>query len=116
MTTRVRADWSKGSRDKRRQSYGHWLGFLRIADRLDPMSAPADRFTQEAVKAFIEDTRARDSLKSTAMQVEDLYVLATLFRPDRDWSWFGSARREARKRNRERHLNRSDGSLAETED
>ena len=44
----------------------------------DPDALPADRFTRERIIAFIEDTRARVSLKSTAMQVEDLYVLATL--------------------------------------
>ena len=80
-------DWSAGSRCKREQSYGHWLGFLTNAGLLDAACLPADRFTQDAVRAFVEDTRARVSLISTSTQTTDLYVLATTLDRDRDWSW-----------------------------
>ncbi len=80
-------DWSAGSRCKREQSYGHWLGFLTNAGLLDAACLPADRFTQDAVRAFVEATRARVSLITTSMQTTDLYVLATTLDPDRDWSW-----------------------------
>ena len=80
-------DWSAGSRRKREQSYGHWLGFLTNAGLLDAACSPADRFTQDAVRAFVEATRARVSLITTSMQTTDLYVLSTALDPDRDWSW-----------------------------
>ena len=80
-------DWSAGSRCKREQSYGHWLGFLKNAGLLEPACLPAGRFTQDAVRAFVEATRARVSPITTSMQTTDLYVLATALDPDRDWSW-----------------------------
>ena len=80
-------DWSAGSRCKREQSYGHWLGFLTNAGLLDAACSPADRFTPDAVRAFVEATRARVSLISTSTQTTDLYVLATVLNRDRDWSW-----------------------------
>lgn len=80
--------WSEGSRRKREQSYGHWLGFLRNAGVLDGSAAPADRFSRELVLAFLEATQARVSLISTSGQVSDLYTLARAFDSSRDWFWF----------------------------
>ena len=69
------SDWSAGSRRKRGQNYGYWLGFLTRADMLDASASPADRFTSEAVSAFVENMRARVSLITTSMQIIDLYIL-----------------------------------------
>jgi integrase/recombinase XerD len=56
--------WSEGSRRKREQTYGHWLGFL---SGLGPLGVPpdvTDRATLEAVVAFIEKELARCSVRT----------------------------------------------------
>jgi integrase/recombinase XerD len=82
------AAWSAGTRRKRAQSYGHWLGYLERTGQLAPDCTPADRITPEAVRSFYEDTLARVSFISTSSQIADLYSIARALDPVRDWSWF----------------------------
>lgn len=79
--------WSAGSRQKRVQSYGHWLGFLARIGVPICGTAPGDLFTQTNIDEFVRNTRTRISLRSTYMQLGDIYVLATNLAPERDWSW-----------------------------
>ena len=79
--------WSEGSRRKREQAYGHWLGFL---SRRAPLGAPSDvtdRATLETMVAFIEDELARCSVRTVYMHVEDLMFLLRAMAPDKDWDW-----------------------------
>ena len=79
--------WSEGSRTKREQTYGHWLGFL---SGRGPLGVPPDvtyRATLEAVVAFIEKELARCSVRTVYMRVEDLMFLLRAMAPGKDWAW-----------------------------
>lgn len=88
--------WAAGSRRKRIQSYGHWLAFLSRTQRLHAGADPARLISPEAAAAFIADTTARISRKSTSMQVADLLVIARRIAPDENWSWLEQLNRRLR--------------------
>ena len=79
--------WSEGSRRKREQAYGHWLGFL---SRRAPLGAPSDvtdRAILETMVAFIEEELTRCSVRTVYMHVEDLMFLLRAMAPRKDWDW-----------------------------
>ena len=79
--------WSEGSRRKREQTYGHWLGFLSGRGPLGVPSDVTDRATLETVVAFIEKELARCSVRTVYMHVEDLMFLLRAMAPGKDWVW-----------------------------
>ena len=79
--------WSEGSRRKREQTYGHWLGFLSGRGPLGVPSDVTDRATLETVVAFIEKELARCSVRTVYMRVEDLMFLLRAMAPGKDWAW-----------------------------
>ena len=79
--------WSEGSRRKREQTYGHWLGFLSGRGPLGVPPDVTDRATLEAVVAFIEKELARCSVRTVYMRVEDLMFLLRAMAPRKDWAW-----------------------------
>jgi integrase len=79
--------WSEGSRKKREQAYGHWLGFLSRRGPLGVPSDVTDRATSETVTAFIENELTRCSVRTVYMHVEDLMFLLRAMAPRKDWDW-----------------------------
>jgi integrase/recombinase XerD len=79
--------WSEGSRRKREQSYGHWLGFFSRRGPLGMPSDVTDRATSKTVGAFVEEELARCSVRTVSMHVEDLLFLLRAMAPSKDWAW-----------------------------
>lgn len=84
------AYWSDGSRNKRAQSYGQWLSFLKRTSPKCLTSPPAFRVTQIAVKVYIEECEARLKPRSVASLASDLYVVIRAMSPDTNWDWLNS--------------------------
>ncbi len=81
------AHWSEGSRRKREQGYGHWLGFLDRTGRLEPTADPAGRISPEAVRAYVAEEDARCAPTTVYIHVEDLHAVANALDPEADWRW-----------------------------
>lgn len=81
------ANWSDGSRAKRRQSYGQWLSFVVRTDPTGLNELPSERITPNRVRAYLEECEARLQPSSTAGLVTDLYVVANSIAPERNWTW-----------------------------
>lgn len=79
--------WAEGSRTKRQQSYGRWLGYHANRGLLGDPICVADRATPENIVAFIDNERSRCSGRTVYMMVEDLWFLFRALNPNRDWSW-----------------------------
>jgi integrase len=90
--------WSEGSRRKREQAYGHWLGFLSRRGPLDLPSDVTDRATLETIVAFIEEELARYSVRTVYIHVEDLMFLLRSMAPSKDWVWLHQIVRRLRAR------------------
>jgi len=77
--------WAEGSRKKREQTYGHWLGFCARHDVIHPPRDVTTRATSETVKAFIEFERARCSPRTAYMHAEDLLFIFRSMAPEKEW-------------------------------
>lgn len=87
------ANWSDGTRTKRRQSYGQWLSFVVRTDPAGLDELPSERITPNRVRAYLEECEARLQPSSTAGLVTDLYVVANSVAPDWNWAWLETASR-----------------------
>jgi integrase/recombinase XerD len=83
------ANWADGSRRKRAQAYGHWLGFLGQAGEMEGKTAPTERVTPATIGAFVGHEQARCKPITVYIHVIDLYVFCQVIDPGRDWSWLG---------------------------
>jgi integrase/recombinase XerD len=81
------ANWAEGSRSKRAQAYGHWLGFLAQAGGLRSQVTPTERVTPAAIGAFVETELARCKPITVYIHVNDLYVVCRAMDPGGDWAW-----------------------------
>jgi integrase/recombinase XerD len=79
--------WSEGSRKKREQTYGHWLGHCLSQGAVGQQTDVADRATEEAVRGFVEAEMARCSLRTVYMHADDLLFVLRAMCPDKDWAW-----------------------------
>lgn len=79
--------WSQGSRTKREQSYGHWLGYCLTPGALDPPRDVTDRATEDTIRGFLDFEMNRCSPRTVQMHVEDLLVVFRAMSPDKDWKW-----------------------------
>ena len=79
--------WSNGSRTKREQSYGHWLGYCLTLGALSPVPDVTDRATEDAIRGFLDFELARCSPRTVQMHVADLLVVVRAMSPDKDWKW-----------------------------
>ena len=79
--------WSQGSRTKREQSYGHWLGYCLTPGALDPLRDVTDRATEDTIRGFLDFEMNRCSPRTVQMHVEDLLVVFRAMSPDKDWKW-----------------------------
>ena len=96
--------WSEGSRKKREQTYGHWLGHCLSRGAVGPQTDVTDRATEEAVRGFVEAEMARCSLRTVYMHAEDLLFVLRAMSPDKDWAWLARIVRRLR-------VNCTDGEL-----
>lgn len=78
--------WSEGTRRLRRQSYGHWLGYLARNGLLDEPGDVTDRATPEALKGFAEAERTRCATRTAYTHLESLHALMRAMAPEKDWS------------------------------
>lgn len=92
------ADWSDGSRKKRRQGYGQWLSHL-LRNSPDLLTTPpAERVTKDSVQAYVEECEARLAPKSVQGLISDFYVIIRAVAPDSDWNWLKLASNRLRKK------------------
>ncbi len=82
-----RVDWSDGTINFRRQSYGQWLSFLRRKHPTFLKRAPTARVTEPLVDEFVDECQARLKPRSTHNHVLSIAVLAGHFAPELDWDW-----------------------------
>ncbi len=81
------ASWSKGSRTKRRQSYGYWLSWVTRHRPALLDQSPTDLITKDAVRGFLEKAKARVNAMTLKNMICDLYVLSKAMHPAGDWDW-----------------------------
>jgi integrase len=81
------AHWADGTRRKYAESYGIWLGFLEKQERLDPAVGPADRVQPEWVRRYLSDLEVDCAPRKIVMRIEELLVVLSAMRLDRDWGW-----------------------------
>lgn len=79
--------WAEGGRQKRAQSYGHWLAFLAANNRLDVTVDVTKRATPEIMRAFAEQGLKRCHIRSIEGQLYDLLALFKAMSPSKDWQW-----------------------------
>jgi len=82
-----RARHALSSNQKVVKGYGKWLAWLAQHDLLDPNSWPGSRISPERVRAYLETLRQGVSTGTLINLLEDLYAVARVMDPDRDWSW-----------------------------
>ncbi len=81
------ANWSEGSRTKRRQSYGYWLSWVTRHQLALLDKSPTDRITKNAVRGYLEEAEIRVNAMTLKNMICDLYVLAKGMEPSGDWDW-----------------------------
>jgi hypothetical protein len=81
---------SEGTRRMIRTAYRRWLGFLKAHYPEDLLKPPADRITQERVRAFIDHLSNEVRLTTVAHVVDNLCYAARLIAPIGDWRWIAS--------------------------
>jgi len=81
---------AEGTRRMIRTAYRRWLGFLREHDPSALEVAPADRFTLDRLRAFVDHLSAEVRASTVAHNIDNLHYAARLIAPDRDWSWLAS--------------------------
>lgn len=69
------------------KGYGKWLAWLAQRDLLDAISWPGSRITPERVRAYLETLCQEVSTGTPINLLEDLYAVARVMDPDRNWSW-----------------------------
>lgn len=76
------------SLEKYREGYGRWLGFLRWSGCLDPLTAPEDRVTEEAVAAYIDALlEMGNSGHAVWNRLQELKAGLKLVAPGIDFGW-----------------------------
>ena len=82
------ADWRHATKIRYLQSYGAWLAFFAARGGLDSDTAPAERFTRDNVRAYIEHLRARGLAPVTvATYLQAIHNTLWAIAPETDWSW-----------------------------
>lgn len=81
------ASWSEGSRKKRCQSYGYWLSWIMRHQPALLDHSPTDRITNDAVRGYLEEAKARVGFMTRKNMICDLYVLVKAIDPSGDWDW-----------------------------
>jgi len=82
-----RARHALSSNQKVVKGYGKWLAWLAQRDLLDAISWPGSRITPERVRAYLETLCQEVSTGTLINLLEDLYAVARVMDPDRNWSW-----------------------------
>lgn len=81
--------WSAGSRSKREQSYGHWLGFCQSVGALHALPEVTDRATEDRIQGFLKFELARCCPRTVYMHAEDLWTVFRAMSPHKGWRWLG---------------------------
>ncbi len=100
------AHLAAGTRLMIRTAYRRWLGFLAEYEPDILLEPPAERFTPQRLRAFIERLSAEVRTTTVAQMLDKLHAAAQLIAPERDWFWL--ARLKARLAARAEPLNRLD--------
>ncbi|HEY1432888.1 MAG TPA: tyrosine-type recombinase/integrase, partial [Stellaceae bacterium] len=80
--------------------YGRWLTCLDRHGWLDDASSPADRITPARVRAYIPDLERHNATQTVLNRLQELYAVALVMDPDRDWSWIHRFHSHVRTRHR----------------
>lgn len=98
------ASWSEGSHDKRAQSYGRWLSYLKRTLPKCLMAPPETRVTQNAVKDYIDGFGPDLKPTTIANYVSDLYVVIRAMFPDTNWGWLNKVSKRLQTKAKRRSL------------
>jgi integrase len=86
--------WRPNTRAKNRNGYGRWLTFLHRAGLLAAGQIPAERVTQENVRAYIAELQGQDVSSWTLWaRLVELYSAITAMAPGSDLVWLCRATR-----------------------
>ena len=83
----ARTRYATISNRKVAKGYGRWLAWLAWTARLDPAEPPAERITPDRVVAYIVDLGHFNGTHTLLSRLEELYQMALVFDPGRDWHW-----------------------------
>lgn len=86
------AHLAEGTRRMIRTAYRRWLGFLKASYPDDLSMAPAERFSRERLRAFVNHISIETQANSVSIAVSQLYNAARLIAPKTDWAWLRSLR------------------------
>src|SRR6476619_6183548 len=81
------AHWATRTRQTNIQHYGRWLGYLAWIGILGADTAPADRVTREAVRAYHQHLTALVAPITRLSMMVGLKVMMQAMVPDRSWRW-----------------------------
>lgn len=79
--------WRQTTRRTNIHHYGRWLSFL-VRSGIDiGKSAPADRITQDTVRAYVAELQSRIAPRTAVSSMVGLKVMIKAMAPGRSWQW-----------------------------
>lgn len=79
--------WCAETREKYRKGYGRWLTFLITTGHLVNGVLPADRVTDKAILAYVEELVGQVAPWTMWGRIAELLAVIRAFAPDKDWRW-----------------------------
>ena len=93
--------WCEDTRQKYRKGYGRWLTFLITREWYQTDLAPAERVTQDAVSAYIDQLTLEVASWTVWGRLAELLAVCKAMAPSTDWSWLNRAVRRLEARGRD---------------
>jgi integrase/recombinase XerD len=81
------ADWAKSTIESTYRSYGKWLTWLLMNDKLNNRDQPLDRIVPDRVRDYIDDLNLEAASQTVMHHVLNLLRLAQAAAPERNWQW-----------------------------
>src|SRR5262249_4826887 len=112
----ARANHAVMSNRKTEKGYGRWLTFLQKTDPTCLAEAPADRITQERLRAYVDNLFDLNNSTATILaRLQELGEAAKVMGPDRSWAFINTLASRIRARHKpardKRNLKLSDDLL-----
>lgn len=79
--------WRPNTVHSVKDSYGHWLGWLKETGGLKEGARAAEGVTPENVARYIDDLRERASDWTVTSRVSQLHMAVKVMAPETDWLW-----------------------------
>lgn len=83
----VAAHWRETTRRTNIHHYSRWLSFLMRQGSDIHATTPAERVTEETVRAYVGDLRSRVAPRTVVSSLVGLKVMMKALAPELDWHW-----------------------------